>query len=86
MTYEETIYKIKGKIGLQADCVLESDQERQVVWEALEKQIPEKPKEIMRIKEECYANGRCTKCDTFVTIFMRYCDRCGQKLDWSEEK
>lgn len=28
---------IKGKIGLKAECILDTDEERQLVWDAIEK-------------------------------------------------
>ena len=56
----------------------------QVTIEALEKQIPKKPR--------FYAhNYYCTECGNLVgnnefkwQRFL-YCDKCGQALDWSEE-
>ena len=54
--------------------------------EALEKQIPKKPK---RDKE--YSLGRvCPKCHDylgnvqFITHHCNYCKNCGQALDWSD--
>ena len=32
----EVLNRIKGKIGLKATCILETDEERQLVWDALE--------------------------------------------------
>lgn len=36
MTRDELKNTIKGKIGLKADCILESDEERQFVWKLIE--------------------------------------------------
>lgn len=33
----EVLNIIKGKIGLKAECILETDEERQLVWDALER-------------------------------------------------
>ena len=53
-----------------------------VIW-ALEKQVPQKPLAFR-------ADYKCPICDkTFMfgnSIKPNYCKRCGQKLDWSEEK
>lgn len=55
------------------------------IHKAIEKQIPKKPR--------FYAhNYYCTKCENLVgnnefkwQRFL-YCDKCGQKLDWSDEE
>lgn len=53
--------------------------------QALEKQIPKKPR--------FYAhNYYCSVCDNLVGNYefewrrFKYCDTCGQRLDWSDEK
>ncbi len=28
--------------------------------------------------------GTCPKCEGMVRSYMRFCDECGQKLDWSD--
>lgn len=54
-----------------------------VAMQALEKQIPKK----MVIKND---NGRprraCGGCGCFVLPASRFCSKCGQKLDWSDEE
>ena len=47
--------------------------------EALEKQIPQKPKAIDRY--ELYI---CTCCNNLIKLCKNYCEYCGQKLDWSD--
>ena len=56
----------------------------QIAMQAIEKQIPKKPR--------FYAhNYYCSVCDSLVgnNEFewqrFKYCDTCGQKLDWSDE-
>ena len=55
--------------------------------EALEKQIPKKPKP----DKECLLGRVCPRCGCylgnvqFVPNNYLYCQRCGQALDWSEE-
>ena len=63
--------------------VLEHE-ENLVAIEALEKQIPKKPR--------FYAhNYYCSVCDSlignneFEWQRFKYCDTCGQKIDWSDE-
>ena len=84
MTEREAITELKRK-AYRTTCygnkVLEHE-ENLVAIEALEKQIPKKPR--------FYAhNYYCSVCDSLVgnNEFewqrFKYCDTCGQKLDWS---
>ena len=49
--------------------------------QALEKQIPKKPKERDRIG--CNTPV-CPVCKMDLYSYEPYCDNCGQKLDWSD--
>ena len=86
MTYEEA-YKILRQI------VFESDNESLALMEALdalEKQIPKRP-----IFEDLGQGVRCPTCDDsfsccFISkdegcIIFDYCQKCGQRLDWSKK-
>lgn len=53
---------------------------KKAILEAINKQIPKKPTDIA--KSELY--GRCALCGQVVHIGNRYCDQCGQALDWGE--
>lgn len=48
---------------------------------ALNKQIPKKATDIS--KSELY--GRCAVCGQVVHIGNRYCDQCGQAIDWGTD-
>ena len=48
--------------------------------EALEKQIPKKPKTDNR-----YVMHICPWCNDFVKGSYNYCQNCGQKLNWESE-
>lgn len=60
-----------------------------------QKQIPKKPVEIIN-DNECQIGARiipkgaiahkCPVCDSFTSRSCNYCQKCGQALDWSEEK
>ena len=60
---------------------------------ALEKQIPRKVNNLSEIyldfgvgkKTKVGAYGNCPNCNYNIDIVSKYCTRCGQKLDWSEE-
>ena len=56
--------------------------EYSVAIKALEKQIAKPVKELNDRKDLYVAS--CTVCGYLVYRNQRYCDGCGQKLDWSE--
>lgn len=66
------IAKFKKQIGLEL-----SD----VIIYALEKQISKKPIDVIS-----RTNGKIAKCPicNCKVLRMQYCERCGQKLDWSD--
>lgn len=47
---------------------------------AMEKQIERPP--IRRANERGLSDWACSICDKSVTLCEKYCDRCGQKIDW----
>lgn len=49
-----------------------------IALDCIEKQIPKKPTRSV-------VTAFCPRCDNVTRILgMRYCDQCGQALDWSE--
>ena len=50
---------------------------------ALEKQIPNKPKE-----RDCIGFNTlvCPVCKGALYLYEPYCDNCGQAIDWSDEE
>lgn len=53
---------------------------KKAILDALQKQIPKKP--VHLAKSELY--GNCAVCGTVVHVGERYCDQCGQALDWGD--
>ena len=53
-----------------------------IAIEALEKQIPMK---IVNRGDEHNKYGHC-KCEAFAVDIHKYCPKCGQAMDWSEEE
>ena len=50
---------------------------------AIEKQKPMK----LKAHTTSGAYGRCPRCNELVkSYYEKYCDQCGQKLDWSERR
>lgn len=59
-----------------------------VAIQALEKQIPKKPKTNRIDSETIYC--KCPSCNITTVLYrnciMNYCKECGKKLDWSDEE
>jgi hypothetical protein len=54
--------------------------------DALEKQIPMKPKRFIRKPtEKIMGAGDCPMCGGLVAEWGKYCSHCGQRLDWGDE-
>ena len=53
---------------------------KKAILNALGKQIPKKP--VGLAKNELY--GRCAVCGQVVHVGNRYCDQCGQAIDWED--
>jgi uncharacterized OB-fold protein len=60
----------------------EANKAVEVAIKALEKQIAKPVKELNDRKDLYVAS--CTVCGYLVYRNQRYCDGCGQKLDWNE--
>ena len=54
---------------------------KEAILDALNKQIPKKPADLAK----CELYGHCAVCGKLVHIGERYCDQCGQALDWSTD-
>ena len=92
MTNKEAIEQLRERLAITdyRQQIPEYYEAIEMAVEALEKQMPKKPKQIGKIDE----NGNAeVECDCFAsqdvaikTIKRVYCWRCGQCLDWSEER
>lgn len=89
MTYEKAIDYVFGGAILRNPS---KDRElRTMIIEALEKQVPKKPIVFISDRydypEEAY---RCSICDSdngeYLYKGQRYCDECGNAVDWSDVK
>ena len=82
MTKSEAIKEIRfnmSTIGLSNEAAKRVVEARDMAIQALEKQIPKKPK-----TDDRYVMYICPRCNEFIKINKNYCMNCGQKLDWSE--
>lgn len=85
MTYEEAIEMFSVAVTAEL-CERNRDLYR-IAIKALEKQIPKKLIHITR-NEHCekVIGYRCPTCKADVTGSGFFCWKCGQALDWSDEK
>lgn len=85
MTENEVIKEVRfnmSEIGLNDEAAKRVSEAKNIAVQALEKQIPKKP-DFTEDKEFalcpcCNGKGLFNK--------QKYCDNCGQKLDWSDEE
>nr|DAJ65861.1 MAG TPA: TFIIB zinc-binding [Bacteriophage sp.] len=83
MTENEVIKEVRfnmSEIGLNDEAAKRVSEAKNIAVQALEKQIPKKP-DFTEDKEFalcpcCNGKGLLNK--------QKYCDNCGQKLDWSD--
>ena len=83
MTENEVIKEVRfnmSEIGLNDEAAKRASEAKNIAVQALEKQIPKKP-DFTEDKEFalcpcCNGKGLLNK--------QKYCDNCGQKLDWSD--
>lgn len=78
MTYEEAIIKLLPITDNMAYTDVFQDACK-VAIEALEKQIPMKPNHGMAQRNRWRS---CHACCARVINTYKFCDQCGQKLDW----
>ena len=85
MTIDEAIKRL-DRDAYRTTCygnrVVEHE-ENLIAIQALEKQIPKKPKERDCIGFDTLA---CPECKMALYLYEPYCDNCGQAIDWSDEE
>lgn len=96
MKPEEAIEILRERIGIikQDWSLVEYQKALERAVKALEKQIPRKVSNLSEIyldfgvgkKIKVGAYGNCPNCNYNIDTVSKYCTRCGQKLDWSEQK
>lgn len=91
MTIEQQIYAYKQLKENNQAFFIDTHEEADRIIEALEKRIPKKPKELGMDEKTHY---KCPECGWIpLTIYSdgcylgnkpKYCERCGQAIDWNE--
>ena len=72
--------KVVAECGLNVETTVHDEVMKQIK-NALEKQILKKP----NYKSE-YLMRFCPNCDYPLPLFFKFCNHCGQALDWSDVK
>ena len=70
----ESEYKFHGECSVFGEALT-------IAINALEKQIPKKPK-----TDDRYVMYICPCCNDFIKVNHNYCTNCGQAIDWSDEE
>ena len=83
MTESEAIKELQDNIDLPFGFTV-SDEASIMAINALEKQIPKKPKMRHLKPYDSYNDGQCPNCKAYVNEDSgnNYCPNCAQKLDW----
>lgn len=94
MTIQEIIESIDYCLECDNDSIPTTQDDLQTIKEALEKQIPKKPKIIKYESEYDTRDYFCPICNKCFIHFVDgefyagkkdcWCSECGQKIDWSE--
>ena len=84
MTESEAIMELQDNVDLPFGSNV-SDEASRMAINALEKQIPKKPKDRYKTKY-VWDSAYCPVCNCGITARWVYCQCCGQKLDWSDEE
>ena len=82
MTESRAIKFIKERVDFIEDYYEEMSDYKdalEMAVNALEKQIPQKPK-----TDDRYVIYICPCCNNLIKLCKNYCEYCGQKLDWSD--
>ena len=97
MTPEEAIKTIRVAIAeVEWDYPLDYAIAFETAIEALEKQIQKKPRahtvdvDKLKIGNANWCKGttvyRCPNCNDFISRIYDFCYKCGQKIDWGNDK
>lgn len=100
MTNKEAIEQLRERLAITdyRQQIPEYYEAIELAVEALEKQMPKKPNYVPDDDTCVYYHWECPECGNYYSYSIRktfsvlynnsvsYCSRCGQALDWSEER
>lgn len=76
-----------GNGDLEECCMDEVERHVELLDEALQKQIPQKPIEAEEQNIRYVTTYVCPRCkNKFTGMISKYCYHCGQALDWSDDR
>lgn len=83
MTYEEAYNKLYARYVFIAEGIFDSYDVTDMMFVALEKQIPKKPRKTRCALMCAYCGHKITEkgCKKLNRL---YCKKCGQAIDWSD--
>ena len=95
--FQKSLDRIKKNVPLHEDSWIDEDKEHVItIMEALEKQILKKPTphivdgEKIKIGNGYWCKGTtiyyCPNCKDFISRTYKFCHKCGQALDWSDNE
>ena len=88
MTEKEALVKVKKDLdqaeAINNGLVITTIGALRRVYQMAEKQISMRPNNISRSKIFTSGAAGICACGKIVTNLSRYCDQCGQPLDWGE--
>ena len=90
MTESEAIKILQRDLQIQLEnkALPDGIEAIQIAIQALEKQVPMKVKnsgERIPFEWYCPACGELLCDDGYKDTYIKYCEHCGQKLDWSDD-
>ena len=81
--YQEALNRVNKAITVALACQgidLKEDNETVLALKALQELVDkETPKKVIRGIPSC-----CPSCKWRTSMYQKYCDDCGQKLDWGD--
>lgn len=94
MTESEAIKEVRfnmSRIGLNNKSAKRVSEAKNIAIQALEKQIPEKPVNYDKHYYKCPCCNEDLEIDDDMLFVYdeeppKFCPKCGQKLDWSDEE
>lgn len=92
MTYEEAIAEL-DELSFSVEMPSSTVKAIALAIKALHKQVPMKAKVSHFEHDPGWGCGKiqcfeyhCPKCKKLIDFEIDYCDGCGQRIDWSDEK
>ena len=84
----KAVIKDKSELGQAMEKLAKYENVEEQVQELKERDTAKKLVKTRKLKDfngnVCRVFGECPNCGCDVNSMMKFCDECGQRLDWSE--